>query len=141
MSDLINSSLRELSAALAAKKVSAVELATLFLDRIDRLNPALNAFIALDREQTLAQARAADASGKVGAGGTPLAGIPLAHKDIFCTKGWRTSCGSRCWRTSSRPTTPTWSKSWPPPAWSRWASSTWTNSPWARPTKPRISAR
>jgi aspartyl-tRNA(Asn)/glutamyl-tRNA(Gln) amidotransferase subunit A len=95
MSDLINASLKELGAALTAKKVSAVELATLFLDRIDRLNPGLNAFIALDRDQTLAQARIADASGKVGAGDTPLAGIPLAHKDIFCTKGWRTSCGSR----------------------------------------------
>ena len=92
---MINSSLRELSAALAAKKVSAVELATLFLDRIARLNPALNAFIALDRDKTLAQASAADASGKVGARETPLAGIPLAHKDIFCTKGWRTSCGSK----------------------------------------------
>jgi aspartyl-tRNA(Asn)/glutamyl-tRNA(Gln) amidotransferase subunit A len=95
MSDLINSSLRELSAALAAKKISAVELATLFLDRIDRLNPAFNAFIALDRDKTLAQARAADELRKVGAGGTALTGIPLAHKDIFCTKGWRTSCGSK----------------------------------------------
>ncbi|MDA8256060.1 MAG: Asp-tRNA(Asn)/Glu-tRNA(Gln) amidotransferase subunit GatA [Betaproteobacteria bacterium] len=92
---MINSSLRELSAALAAKKVSAVELATLFLDRVERLNPALNAFITTDRDRTLAQARAVDASGKVGAGGTPLAGIPLAHKDIFCTQGWRTSCGSK----------------------------------------------
>ncbi|MBN8476262.1 amidase, partial [Sulfuritalea sp.] len=93
---MINASLRELSAALRAKKVSSVELATLFLDRIDKLNPALNAFITVDREQTLAQARAADA--RVGAGDTatsPLAGIPLAHKDIFCTRGWRTSCGSR----------------------------------------------
>jgi aspartyl-tRNA(Asn)/glutamyl-tRNA(Gln) amidotransferase subunit A len=95
MSDLINSSLRELSAALAAKKVSAVELATLFLDRIEQLNPALNAFIATDRDKTLAQARAADASLKVGAGTTALTGIPLAHKDIFCTNGWRTSCGSK----------------------------------------------
>jgi len=98
MSDLINSSLRELSAALAARKISAVELATLFLDRIDRLNPALNAFITLDRDKTLAQARAADEKLKVGAGATaisPLYGIPLAHKDIFCTRGWRTSCGSR----------------------------------------------
>jgi len=107
MTDLINASLRELAAALAARKLSAVELATLFLDRIDRLNPGLNAFIALDQEQTLAQARAADESLRVGAGSpcapgiplrgqaTPLTGIPLAHKDIFCTRGWRTSCGSR----------------------------------------------
>ncbi len=98
MSDLINSSLRELSAALAAKKISAVELATLFLDRIDTLNPALNAFITTDREKTLVQARAADEKLKLGAGeaaSSPLCGIPLAHKDIFCTQGWRTSCGSK----------------------------------------------
>jgi aspartyl-tRNA(Asn)/glutamyl-tRNA(Gln) amidotransferase subunit A len=94
MSDLINASLRELSAALTAKKVSAAELASLFLARIDRLNPGLNAFIALDRDKTLAQANAADATLAAGSGG-PLTGIPLAHKDIFCTKGWRTSCGSR----------------------------------------------
>jgi aspartyl-tRNA(Asn)/glutamyl-tRNA(Gln) amidotransferase subunit A len=91
---MINSSLPELSAALAARKVSAIELAMLFLDRIDRLNPGLNAFIALDRERTLAQAKAADATLAAGTAG-PLTGIPLAHKDIFCTKGWRTSCGSR----------------------------------------------
>ena len=96
MSDLINSSLRELSAALAARKVSAVELATVFLDRIEKFNPAFNAFITLDRDKSLAQARSADQ--KLGAGATaisPLCGIPLAHKDIFCTKGWHTSCGSK----------------------------------------------
>ncbi|MBI5792402.1 MAG: Asp-tRNA(Asn)/Glu-tRNA(Gln) amidotransferase subunit GatA [Rhodocyclales bacterium] len=92
---MINASLKELGAALTAKKVSAVELATLFLDRIETLNPGLNAFIALDRDKTLAQARAADETLKVGAGATALTGIPLAHKDIFCTRGWRTSCGSR----------------------------------------------
>ncbi|MDZ4251443.1 MAG: Asp-tRNA(Asn)/Glu-tRNA(Gln) amidotransferase subunit GatA [Sulfuritalea sp.] len=95
---MINSSLKQLSAALAARKVSAVELATLFLDRIDRLNSGLNAFIALDRDRTLAQARVADETRRVGAGApaiSPLCGIPLAHKDIFCTKGWRTSCGSK----------------------------------------------
>jgi aspartyl-tRNA(Asn)/glutamyl-tRNA(Gln) amidotransferase subunit A len=95
MSDLFNSSLRQLAATLTARKISAVELATLFLDRIDRLNPGLNAFIALDRDKTLAQARAADEKLNAGAGGTALTGIPLEHKDIFCTKGWRTSCGSK----------------------------------------------
>ena len=79
---MINSSLRELSAALAAKKTSAVELATLFLDRIEKLDPVLNAFISTDREKTLAQARVADQSLKVGAGAARLTGIPLAHKDI-----------------------------------------------------------
>ena len=95
MSELINSSLRDLSRALAAKRVSAVELATLFLDRIEKLNPALNAFITTDREKTLDQARRADSALKTGTGATALTGIPLAHKDIFCTRGWRTSCGSK----------------------------------------------
>jgi aspartyl-tRNA(Asn)/glutamyl-tRNA(Gln) amidotransferase subunit A len=92
---MINASLKELAAALAAKKVSAVELATLFFDRIDMLNPTLNAFVTVDRDKTLAMARAADASGKVGTATAPLAGIPLAHKDIFCTEGWLTTCGSK----------------------------------------------
>ena len=77
------------------KKVSAVELATLFLDRIEQLNPALNAFITVDREKTLARRAPPTPRGKVGASDTPLAGIPLAHKDIFCAEGWRTTCGSK----------------------------------------------
>jgi aspartyl-tRNA(Asn)/glutamyl-tRNA(Gln) amidotransferase subunit A len=91
---MIQASLKELSAALAAKQVSAVELATLFLDRIERLNSAINAFITLDREKTLAAARVADdlrAKGECGA----LLGVPIAHKDIFCTEGWLTTCGSK----------------------------------------------
>ena len=91
---MINASLKELSAALADEKISSVELATLFLDRIDQLNPVLNAFITLDREKTLAMAKAADARRAAGESGA-LLGIPLAHKDIFCTEGWRTSCGSK----------------------------------------------
>jgi aspartyl-tRNA(Asn)/glutamyl-tRNA(Gln) amidotransferase subunit A len=91
---MIQSSLKELSAALAAKKISAVELATLFLDRIDKLNPTLNAFITVDRERTLAMAREADARRAAGESG-PLLGVPLAHKDIFCAQGWKTTCGSR----------------------------------------------
>jgi aspartyl-tRNA(Asn)/glutamyl-tRNA(Gln) amidotransferase subunit A len=91
---MINASLKELSTALTQKKMSAVELATLFLDRIDQFNPMLNAVIATDRERTLAMARAADARRASGES-SPLLGIPLAHKDIFCTEGWRTSCGSK----------------------------------------------
>ncbi|MDT3672647.1 MAG: Asp-tRNA(Asn)/Glu-tRNA(Gln) amidotransferase subunit GatA [Aromatoleum sp.] len=91
---MINASLTELRAALDAKDISSVELATLFLDRIDRLNPALNAFITVDREGALAAARAADARIAAGNGG-PLTGIPLAHKDVFCTEGVLTTCGSK----------------------------------------------
>ena len=94
---MINSSLKELGAALAQKKISSVELTTLFLDRIEQLNPTLNAFVTVDRDKALAAARAADA--KLGAGEaapfSPLCGIPLAHKDIFCAEGWRTTCGSK----------------------------------------------
>jgi aspartyl-tRNA(Asn)/glutamyl-tRNA(Gln) amidotransferase subunit A len=91
---LIKSSLRELSSTLSGKKISAVELAKLFLDRIELRNPSLNAFVTLDRENTLAQAKVADdrrATGEAGA----LLGMPIAHKDIFCTEGWRTTCGSK----------------------------------------------
>ncbi len=91
---MIERSLSELAAALAAKEISSVELTQLYLDRIARLNPALNAFIGIDAQKSLAQARAADerlARGEAG----PLSGIPLAQKDIFCAEGWRTTCGSK----------------------------------------------
>jgi aspartyl-tRNA(Asn)/glutamyl-tRNA(Gln) amidotransferase subunit A len=89
-----NSSLRELSAALAAGRISSVELARGFLARIARLNDDLNAFITVDPEKTLAMASAADA--RIAKGDqAPLTGIPVAHKDIFCTRGWLTTCGSR----------------------------------------------
>ena len=95
---MLNSTVAELSAALAAKKVSSVELTRLFLDRIKGLNGRLNAFITVDEEHSLAQALVADErrSGKGNAGEAgPLTGIPIAHKDIFCTTGIRTTCGSR----------------------------------------------
>ncbi len=91
---MLNATLRELADALAAGKVSSVELTQLFLARIRKLNGPLNAFLTLDEERSLGEARRADdarARGKAG----PLAGIPVAHKDIFCTAGLRTTCGSR----------------------------------------------
>ncbi len=91
---MLNSTLSELSAALAAKKVSSVELTRLFLDRIKGLNGRLNAFITVDEEHSVAQARVADQRRFRDQAG-PLTGIPIAHKDIFCTRGLRTTCGSR----------------------------------------------
>ncbi len=91
---MINTSLKELSAQLAAKKISSVELTQTFLERIRELNPRLNAFITIDEDKSLAQAQAADAliaSGQAG----PLTGIPVAQKDIFCAEGWLSTCGSK----------------------------------------------
>jgi aspartyl-tRNA(Asn)/glutamyl-tRNA(Gln) amidotransferase subunit A len=91
---LHNLSIGELGRSLTAGRISSVELTRHFLDRIERLNPALNALITLTAEQALAEAAFADAKRAAGERG-PLLGIPLIHKDIFCTDGVRTSCGSR----------------------------------------------
>ncbi|MEA2831595.1 MAG: aspartyl-tRNA(Asn)/glutamyl-tRNA(Gln) amidotransferase subunit, partial [Bradyrhizobium sp.] len=84
----------ELGRSLRLGQISSVELTRFFLDRILRLNPALNALITLTAEQALAAAAAADRRRAAGDEGL-LLGIPLIHKDIFCTDGVRTSCGSR----------------------------------------------
>jgi len=86
--------LAQLVQDLRARRVSATELTKHFLARIERFDPALNAFVTVTAEQALAQA--ADADRKLAAGDAPpLAGVPIAHKDIFCTAGVKTSCGSR----------------------------------------------
>ena len=90
---MLNATLRELSAALAAKKVSSVELARACLARIAR-QAELNAFISVDEAGALAAAKRADNLLSHG-DAAPLTGIPIAHKDIFCTRGLRTTCGSR----------------------------------------------
>jgi aspartyl-tRNA(Asn)/glutamyl-tRNA(Gln) amidotransferase subunit A len=84
----------QLSADLAARRVSATELVRHFLARIERFDPELNTFVTVTREQALAQAAAADERIANGSA-SPVTGIPLAHKDIFCTAGVKTSCGSR----------------------------------------------
>ena len=91
---MINQSLKYLAGKLASKEISSVELTQEYLNRIARLNPDINAYITVEPEMSLAQARAADqrlASGDA----SVLTGIPIAQKDIFCTKGWKTTCGSR----------------------------------------------
>src|SRR6202167_1635571 len=87
-------SIGELGHSLDSGQISSVELTRRFLGRIERFNPALNALITLTAELALAAAAAADARRAAGERG-PLLGIPLIHKDIFCTDGVRTSCGSR----------------------------------------------
>jgi aspartyl-tRNA(Asn)/glutamyl-tRNA(Gln) amidotransferase subunit A len=84
----------EAGAALAGRKISAVELASAHNDAIAALNPRLNAFITVTPELALAQAKAADARLAAGESG-PLLGIPLAIKDLFCTAGVRTTAASK----------------------------------------------
>lgn len=91
---MLNASLKELSKQLAEKKLSSVELTSFFLQRIKALNPDYNAFITTNEEMSLAQAVDADKMLAKGEGG-PLTGIPIAQKDIFCAKGWLTTCGSK----------------------------------------------
>lgn len=87
-------SLTELRAALDAGDISSRELTEIFLQRIRQHNDALNALITVDNEGSLEAADLADEARRAGQAG-PLTGIPLIHKDIFCTEGTRTSCGSR----------------------------------------------
>ena len=87
-------SIKQLGAGLKAKQFSSRELTQHYLQRITALDPALNSYITVTAEQALAQADAADALLAAGGGGA-LTGIPMAQKDIFCTSGVRTSCGSK----------------------------------------------
>jgi aspartyl-tRNA(Asn)/glutamyl-tRNA(Gln) amidotransferase subunit A len=90
---LLNQTVTELSTALAAKKVSSRELTQQYLARI-KAHRELNAFITIDESLSLEAARRADERRAKGDAG-PLTGIPIAHKDILCTRALRTTCGSR----------------------------------------------
>ena len=85
--------IKELTIALSAKEISAQELAGYFLNRI-REAVDLNAFVDLNEEQTMIQAKVAD-SALAKPGALPLTGIPIAHKDVFVTKNWKTTAGSK----------------------------------------------
>lgn len=89
-----NLTIAEMIQQLQGKQFSSVELTEHFLQRIEQYDPELNSFITVTKEQALEQAKAADQ--RLAKGSAPnLCGIPLAHKDIFCTSGVRTSCGSK----------------------------------------------
>ena len=89
-----NKSIAQMAADLRLRTYSSVELTRHYLERIARLDPALNSFITVAAESALAAAERADQTLRSGEAG-PLTGIPIAHKDIFCTQGLKTSCGSR----------------------------------------------
>ncbi len=94
MSQITDLTLAQLKQALDDGDLSSVEITTAFLDRIDSLNPELNAFITItyeDARKAAADADVARAKGKASA----FAGLPIAHKDLFCTDGTRTTCGSK----------------------------------------------
>ncbi len=86
--------LKQLSDELQNKNVSSVELTQHFLERIEKFDAELNSFVTVTKDQALSQAKQADeliAKGNA----SPLTGIPIAQKDIFCTQGIKTSCGSK----------------------------------------------
>jgi len=95
MSDLIRLSAADLAQKLAAKEVSAVEVTTAHLARIDQVDAAVHAFLHVDREGALASAKAIDERRVNGEVLPVLAGVPLGLKDIVATKGVPTTCGSK----------------------------------------------
>ena len=105
--DLLNQDATDLAAAIKARKVSSREVTEACLAAAERLQPQLNCFIRIDREQALAQARAADEAIAKGAARGPLAGVPLAHKDMYYREGEVTTCGSKLRRDFKPPVTAT----------------------------------
>ncbi|MFC3978980.1 Asp-tRNA(Asn)/Glu-tRNA(Gln) amidotransferase subunit GatA [Streptosporangium jomthongense] len=92
---LVHTSAAELGALVAGGEVSAVEVAQAHLDRIAEVEPKVNAFLHVDAETTLAQARAVDTRRAAGERLGPLAGVPIAHKDVFTTTDMPTTAGSK----------------------------------------------
>src|SRR5258708_35993533 len=92
-SDIVFKSAAELSPLLKARKLSPAEVVRAFLDRIEAVNPQVNAFITVTGEQALEQARKAEREIAAGRYRGPLHGVPYAPKDILATKGIRTTNG------------------------------------------------
>jgi aspartyl-tRNA(Asn)/glutamyl-tRNA(Gln) amidotransferase subunit A len=103
MSDVLNLEATELAAAIKARKVSSVEVTQACVAAAERLQPVLNCFIRIDGEQALAQAKAIDAKLAKGEACGPLAGVPLAHKDMYYRAGEVTTCGSKKLRGDFKP--------------------------------------
>ena len=94
MSQITDLSFSELKQSINDHTLSSVEITSAFLDRIESLNPTLNAFITITRDEAMKSAKEADAVISKGSA-TPYTGLPIAHKDLFCTDGTLTTCGSK----------------------------------------------
>ena len=94
MSDITDLSFSELKKMLQKKSLSSTEITTAFLDRIESLNPELNTFITITRDEAMQSAKNADTAISRGTA-TAYTGLPIAHKDLFCTDGVLTTCGSK----------------------------------------------
>jgi aspartyl-tRNA(Asn)/glutamyl-tRNA(Gln) amidotransferase subunit A len=95
MSELIHSTADALARSIASREVSAVEVAQAHLERIDQVDDRVHAFLHIDAEGAVAQAEAVDASIAAGQPVGPLAGVPLALKDVLAQRGVPTTCGSK----------------------------------------------
>jgi aspartyl-tRNA(Asn)/glutamyl-tRNA(Gln) amidotransferase subunit A len=93
--NILNKTIEELSTSLAKKEFSSLELTNAFLDNITKTQKKLNCFITITKELAIESAKNADLILSKNNNSSPLTGIPIAHKDIFCTKGIKTSCGSK----------------------------------------------
>ena len=89
-----NYTLKQCSELLQSKQISATELAQEYLNSIDEDNASLNAYITLNKEQTITEAKLADSMLAQGSANA-LTGVPIAIKDIFCQQGWRSACSSK----------------------------------------------
>ena len=98
MSDILSLSLTEIAAAIRAKKISSLEATRACFVRIHRIQPKTNCFIAIEEEEALKAARAADRMRGKSARLGPLHGVPLAHKDMYYRKGKVTTGGSKILR-------------------------------------------
>ena len=112
--------IRDAAASLRARKISSVELARESLSSIRQHQPRLNAFITVTEELALTQAKRADEELARGIDRGPLHGIPYALKDVFATKGIRTTCGSKIFADHSPTTTRPFTRSSPKPARFSW---------------------